>query len=71
MPAAPSTGDEITIMDASSASGFATNKCTVNFNSLKFNSATTALDLTTNNQSVTFIYTNIAGKGWIQKSNNT
>ena len=71
MPAAPNTGDEITIMDASSANGFATNKCTVNFNGLKFNSATTALDLTTNNQSVTFIYTNIAGKGWIQKSNNT
>jgi len=71
MPAAPATGDEITIMDASAANGFATNKCTVNFNSLKYQSATAALDLTTNNQSVTFIYTNIAGKGWIQKSNNT
>ena len=71
MPAAPATGDEITIMDASAANGFGTNKCTVNFNSLKYHGATTALDLTTNNQSVTFIYTNIAGKGWIQKSNNT
>jgi hypothetical protein len=71
LPAAPATGDEITIMDASAANGFATNKCTVNFNSLKYQSSTAALDLTTNNQSVTFIYTNIAGKGWIQKSNNT
>jgi hypothetical protein len=58
-------------MDATCTNGFETNKCTVNFNGLKYNGATTALDLTTNNQSVTFIYTNTANKGWIQKSNNT
>jgi|TARA_R110000803_G_scaffold129896_2_gene197280 hypothetical protein len=70
-PSSPSSLDEITIMDATGTNGFATNKCTVNFNGLKYNGATTALDLTTNNQSVTFIYTNTANKGWIQKSNNT
>ena len=71
MPAAAATGDEITIMDASAANGFATNKCAVTFNGLKYQNLTANLDLQTNNQSVTFIYTNIAGKGWIQKSNNT
>ena len=71
MPAAAATGDEITIMDSSAANGFATNKCAVNFNGLKYQNLTANLDLQTNNQSVTFIYTNIAGKGWIQKSNNT
>ena len=58
-------------MDASAANGFATNKCAVNFNGLKYQNLTANLDLQTNNQSVTLIYTNIAGKGWIQKSNNT
>jgi hypothetical protein len=71
LPAAAVAGDEITIMDASAANGFATNKCAVNFNGLKYQNLTANLDLQTNNQSVTLIYTNIAGKGWIQKSNNT
>jgi len=71
MPAAAVAGDEITIMDASVSNGFATNKCVVNFNGLNYQNLTANLDLQTNNQSVTFIYTNISGKGWIQKSNNT
>ena len=63
----------LSALNTSEINNFVTNKKISGFfdDGLKYNGATTALDLTTNNQSVTFIYTNTANKGWIQKSNNT
>ena len=70
LPASPSAGDTVTIMDASLSGGFASNKCTVGRNSSPIQGAASDLDLTTNNESVTFIYTN-STKGWQKQSTNT
>ena len=69
LPASPSAGDTVTIMDASLSGGFAANKCTVGRNSSPIQGDASDLDLTTNNQSVTFVYTN-STKGWQKQSTN-
>ena len=69
LPASPATGDEVTIMDVSASNGFTTNKCIVARNGEPIQGGTSDLDLTSNNQCVTLIYTN-ATKGWLVKTNN-
>jgi len=70
LPASPSQGDTITIMDSSAAGGFATNNCVINRNGNPINTDNTQnVTLSTNNQSLTLIYTN-ATRGWIFKSTN-
>jgi hypothetical protein len=69
LPATPSAGDEVTIMDTSSTGGFASNKCTVDRNGTNILGAASNVDLTANNQAVTLIYTSNATKGWIYKTN--
>ena len=62
-------GNEIVIMDVSASNGFATNKCVVAPNgSDKIQGTAASIDLTTNNQSVTLIYTG-SNKGWQLKTN--
>jgi len=70
LPASPAQGDEVTIMDVSASNGFGTNKCVVARNSSKLQGGTSDLDLTTNNQCVTLIFTT-ADKGWQIKTNST
>ena len=71
LPASPILGDEVTIMDASTtAVGFGTNQCVVNPNSLKLQRGTGNYNMNTNNQCITFYYTN-ADMGWQIKSNST
>ena len=66
---AGAVGDEIVIMDVSASNGFATNKCVVAPNgSEKIQGTAASIDLTTNNQSVTLIYTG-TNKGWQLKTN--
>ena len=69
LPASPATGDEVTIMDVSASNGFGTNKCIVARNSQPIQGGTSDLDLDSNNECVTLIYTN-ATKGWQIKSSN-
>jgi len=62
-------GDEVIIMDISASNGFGTNKCIVAPNgSDKIQGNNSSIDLTTNNQSVTLIYTG-SNKGWQLKTN--
>ena len=70
LPASPSQGDEVTIMDVSASNGFATNKCVVARNGSNIQGAASDLDLTANNQCVTLIFTT-ATKGWQVKTNST
>ena len=70
LPASPATGDEVTIMDISASNGFGTNKCIVARNSQPIQGGTSNLDLDSNNECVTLIYTN-ATKGWQIKTNST
>ena len=57
-------------MDSSAAGGFATNNCVINRNGNPINTDNTQnVTLSTNNQSLTLIYTN-ATRGWIFKSTN-
>ena len=66
---AGAVGDEIVIMDVSASNGFATNKCVVAPNgSEKIQGTASSIDLTTNNQSVTLLYTG-SNKGWQLKTN--
>ena len=66
---AGAVGDEIVIMDMSASNGFGTNKCVVAPNgSDDIQGNNTSIDLTTNNQSVTLIYTG-SNKGWQLKTN--
>ena len=69
LPASPATGDEVTIMDISASNGFGTNKCIVARNSQPIQGGTSDLDLDSNNECVTLIYTN-ATKGWQIKTSN-
>ncbi len=69
LPASPATGDEVTIMDVSASNGFGTNKCIVARNSQPIQGGTSDLDLDSNNECVTLIYTN-ATKGWQIKTSN-
>ena len=67
---APSQGDEVTIMEVAASNGFGTNKCVVARNGSNIQGGTSDLDLTSNNQCVTLIFTT-ATKGWQIKTNST
>ena len=66
LPAAASTGDEITIIDARGTWG--SNNLTVDRNGLNINSAASNLTLITNGQSITLVYVD-ATRGWAYKTN--
>jgi len=68
LPAAASTGDEITIIDARGTWG--SNNLTVDRNGLKINSGTSNLTLSNNGQSITLVYVD-ATRGWAYKTNYT
>ena len=68
LPAAASTGDEVTIIDARGTWG--SNNLTVDRNGLNINSATSNLTLANNGQSLTLVYVD-ATRGWAYKSNYT
>ena len=70
LPADPSMGDEVSIMDVTPTGGFATNKVTVNPGTKNIRNNNTNLELTTNNQSIKLRYTN-ATKGWQYVYNQT
>jgi len=68
LPAAASTGDEVTIIDARGTWG--SNNLTVGRNGLKINSGTSDLTLSNNGQSITLVYVD-ATRGWAYKTNYT
>jgi len=68
LPAAASTGDEVTIID--SYGTFQSNNLTVDRNGLKINSGTSNLTLSNNGQSLTLVYVD-ATRGWVYKTNYT
>ena len=68
LPAAASTGDEITIIDARGT--FGSNNLTVGRNGLKINTGTSDLTLSNNGQSITLVYVD-ATRGWAYKTNYT
>jgi hypothetical protein len=68
LPAAASTGDEITIIDARGS--WASNNLTVGRNGLKINTGTADLTLSNNGQSITLVYVD-ATRGWAYKTNYT
>ena len=68
LPAAASTGDEVTIIDARGTWG--SNNLTVDRNGLKINSGTSDLTLNNNGQSITLVYVD-ATRGWAYKTNYT
>ena len=70
LPASPTAGNEVTIMDGTGTGGFASNNCTVGRNLEPIQGAAADFVMATNNQSVTFIYID-ATKGWQLKSTNT
>ena len=70
LPASPSMGDEVSIMDVSATGGFGSNKVVVNRNGQPIRGAASNLELTTNNQSIKLRYTN-ATKGWQYVYNQT
>ena len=70
LPASPTMGDEVSIMDVSATGGFGSNKVIVNRNSQPIRGAASNLDLTSNNQSIKLRYTN-ATKGWQYVYNQT
>tara|TARA_R110000824_G_scaffold253277_1_gene442162 strand:- start:80 stop:802 length:723 start_codon:yes stop_codon:yes gene_type:complete len=68
LPAAASTGDEVTIIDARGTWG--SNNLTVGRNGLKINSGTSDLTLSNNGQSITLVYID-STRGWAYKTNYT
>jgi len=68
LPAAASTGDEVTIIDARGTWG--SNNLTVGRNGLKINTADSDLTLSNNGQSITLVYID-ATRGWAYKTNYT
>ncbi len=70
LPASPSAGDVVTIMDSSASGGFGSNNVTVNRNSSNIRGAASNLTLSTNNQSIKLYFTN-ATKGWQYVYNQT
>jgi hypothetical protein len=66
LPATPSTGDEVTIIDARGT--FNTNNLTVGRNGKPINSAASDLTLSTNGQAITLVYVD-ATRGWAYKTN--
>ena len=63
LPASPSKGDTVSIMDVSATGGFGSNNVTVDRNGQPIRGAATNLTLNNNNQSIKLRYTN-ATKGW-------
>ena len=70
LPATPTMGDEVSIMDVSATGGFGSNKVVVNRNGSNIRGAASNLDLATNNQSIKLRFTN-ATKGWQYVYNQT
>jgi len=70
LPASPTMGDEVSIMDVSASGGFGTNKVIVAPGTKNIRGANSNLDLATNNQSIKLRYTN-ATKGWQYIYNQT
>jgi len=68
LPAAASTGDEVTIVDARGT--FLSNNLTVDRNGLNINGAASNLTLSNNGQSLTLVYVD-ATRGWAYKTNYT
>ena len=68
LPAAASTGDEVTIIDARGTWG--SNNLTVGRNGLPINTGTSDLTLSNNGQSITLVYVD-ATRGWAYKTNYT
>jgi len=68
LPAAASTGDEVTIIDGRGT--FQSNNLTVGRNGLKINTGTSDLTLSNNGQSLTLVYVD-ATRGWAYKTNYT
>ena len=65
LPATPSVGDEVTIIDGLAT--FATNNLTINPNGSNLNSAAANLVLSTSGQSLTLVYINTT-RGWTYKN---
>ena len=63
LPASPSKGDTVSIMDVSATGGLGSNNVTVNRNGQPIRGAASNLTLNNNNQSIKLRYTN-ATKGW-------
>ena len=70
LPASPSKGDTVSIMDVSATGGFGSNNVTVNRNGSKIRGAESNLTLNNNNQSIKLRFTN-ADKGWQYVYNQT
>ena len=68
LPAAASTGDEVTIIDARGTWG--SNNLTVGRNGLPINTGTSDLTLSNAGQSITLVYID-ATRGWAYKTNYT
>ena len=68
LPASPSTGDEVTIIDARGT--FGSNNLTIDRNSQPINSGTSNLVLSNNGQALTLVYID-STRGWAYKTNYT
>ena len=68
LPASPTTGDEVTIIDARGT--FGSNNLTVDRNGNPINTGTSNLTLTNNGQSITLVYID-STRGWAYKTNYT
>ena len=68
LPASPSTGDEVTIIDARGT--FGSNNLTIDRNSQPINSGTSNLVLSNNGQALTLVYID-STRGWAFKTNYT
>jgi hypothetical protein len=68
LPASPSVGEEVTIIDARGT--FASNNLTVGRNGQPINTGTSNLVLSNNGQSVTLVYVD-STRGWAYKHNYT
>jgi hypothetical protein len=66
LPASPSTGDEVTIIDTRGT--WNSNNLTVGRNGQPINTASSDLTLSTNGQSITLVYID-STRGWAYKTN--
>jgi len=69
LPASPTIGDKVSIMDTSATGGFFSNNCTVGRNLQNIQGVSADFVMNVNNQSVSFMYVN-ATKGWQITSTN-
>ena len=65
LPASPSVGDQVTIVDSGNFSN--SNNITVGRNSSKINGQNTDLTINTNSAAFTLVYAN-ATRGWVYKT---